>query len=264
MKNSRNKPHTLTVDKKNFDPETFINMMFNNVVCLYSSRSKEVEVIDRMRKKHAMGVFRQRRKEAMLRLLPVVKKECFPTADKDKENLLTASFLSNEFVHNLDYNSYDCHRDFRLGAIIWILDQLKRAGNLERALEQLPYFGNRDEYPLLPKNFYHPCYSNTLLESMMFVISMRFRSSQEKELEADLINENIILEENAEGRDYNVTFREIIDLLPQDAIDKVCSDFRGMVMKTIRIFLKGQHYSGKSRRFMRSASRMRVRLPLRL
>ena len=249
MKNSRNKPRTLTVDKKNFDPEAFINMMFNNVVCLYSSRAKEADVIDRMQKKHAMGVFRQRRKEAMLRLLPVVKKECFPTADTDKENILTASFLSNEFVYNLDYNSFDCHRDFRLGAIIWILDQLKRAGNLEKALEHLPYFGNRDEYPLLPKNFYHPCYSNTLLESMMFVISMRFRSSQEKELEEDLINENIILEENAEGRDYNVTFREIINLLPQDAINKVCSDFRDMVMNTIRIFLKGQHYLREKQAF---------------
>lgn len=242
MKNSHSKPRILTIDKKNFDPEYFINMMFNNVVCLYSSRSNEADAIDRIHKKHAMGVFRQRRKEAMLRLLPVVKKECFPTADKDKENYLTAAFLSNEFAYNLDYNSYDCYRDFRLGAIIWILDNLKRAGNLEKALEHLPYFGNKEEYPLLPKNFYHPYYSKSLLEAMMFVVTMRFRSSQEKELEDDLINENIILKENAEGNEYNVTFREIIGLLPKDAIEKVCGEFRDMVLKTIRIFLKGQHY----------------------
>jgi len=227
--------------KNKFNPEKFIDTMLNNVVCVYSGL-KEQNAIDRSHKKLAMGVFRQRRKEALMRLLPLVKKECLPTTDKELEDYLIALFLSNEFLPGFDYNAFDSFRDFRLGAIIWILDQLKRAGNLDKALERLPYFGNREDYPILPKNFFHPCYSKAVLESMMFVITMRFRSSQEKELDECLATDNIVLKENAEGREYSVAFQEIVELLPKDAVEKACVEFRNMVLEAVRIFLKGQYY----------------------
>lgn len=148
-----------------FNPESFIDRMFRDVVDLFSNPNPEIDSHDaKIHLRHATGNFRQRRKEALMRLLPVVRKKCFSVAGKESDEGMISVYLSHECVPGFDYNLLDVYRDFRLGAIIWILDNLKRAGNLDKVLEHLPYFGFKDNHPSLPKNFYHPCYSNVVLE----------------------------------------------------------------------------------------------------
>lgn len=233
--------HTNISGGKNDSPEKTIETMFRSFVTdVLTSDLGEPDFVIKMQRKHGMGIFRQRRTEAMLRLLPVVKEKCYPS--KDVDNSLTSLFFTSEVFADFDYNTYDTFGDFRLGATIWILDNLKRAGNLEKAVEHLPYFVNKEDVPLLPKNFYHPCYSTALLESMMIMITMRFESSHLKELPPGLVTENIILEANTEGSQYNVAFQEIIKLLPQDMVEKTCNDFRDAVLRTVSILLKGYCY----------------------
>ena len=226
-----------------FNPENFIDSMFRDVVNLFSNPDPEIDSHDaKVHLRHATGIFRQRRKEALMRLLPVVRAKCFSAACGESDEDMTISYLSHECLPGFDYNLLDVYRDFRLGAIIWILDNLKRAGNLDKVLEHLPYFGIKDDYPSLPKNFYHPCYSNVVLESMMYLITTRFRTSEIQEVDKELANENIILEENAEGREYNAAFQEIIDLLPKDKIVEACEAFHNKVLEVCEIHLKGLYY----------------------
>ena len=230
------------VGEKEFNPEAVIDAMFHRLLAVcFKPGTGEPEVYVRLQKKHAMGVFRRRRKEALLRLLPVVKEKCYPSSEKKIEDSLAAMFLTNEFMTGFDYNVYDAYGDFRLGAIIWILDNLKRAGNLEKAVEHLPFFGNIGDTPLLPKNFFHPCYSKSLIESMMYVMTMRFESSQVKTVDPGLASDNILLEANAEGRQYNAAFQCVMDLLPQEAVAQACDEFRNMVLGTVRMYLKGDY-----------------------
>ena len=231
------------VEFGDMDTEKLIDTMFQKFVnSCFASDNSEKDICDTVQIKHAMGIYRQRRKEALLRLLPVVREKCFPPSDKRMDKYLTVSYITYEFYPSFDYNILDAYCDFRLGAVIWILDTLKRAGNLEKAVALLPYFGNKEDYPLLPKNFYHPCYSNALLESMMFMMITRYRSSQEKQLDPALVSENIILEENAEGLEYTAAYQELMSLLPEDAIAEVCDKFRAKAMEGIRIYLKGDYY----------------------
>ena len=226
-----------------FDPESFIDSMFRDVVNLFSNPDPEIDSHDaKVHLRHATGIFRQRRKEALMRLLPVVRAKCFSVACGESDEDMTSVYLSNECVPGFDYNLLDVLRDIRLGAIIWILDNLKRAGNLDKVLKHLPYFGFKDDYPSLPKNFYHPCYSNVVLESMMYLITTRFRTSEIQNVDKELANENIILEENAEGREYNAAFREIIDLLPKDKIEEACDAFHNKILEVCEIHLKGYYY----------------------
>ena len=157
-------------------------------------------------------------------------------------------FITSELLPVHDYNSLDLLMDLRLGAVIWILDNLKRAGNLEKALKQLSNMDIRKGYTPFPKNFYHPCYSIALLDTMMYVTSTRFETSepgQKSERENNLFFENIILTGNAERREYNTNFQKIIDLLPQDAIQSVCREFRNKVLEMCSIFFKGYSFLDK-------------------
>lgn len=228
-------------DNHKFNLEKTIESMFQNYVnSVLKHDFYESEFRVKMQRKHGIGVFRQRRTEAMLRLLPVMIEKCY--LSKDADNSAISHYLSSEVYSNFDYNIYDTCGDFRLGAVIWILDNLKRAGNLEKAVECLPYLENTGNvFYFLPKNFYHPCYSNALLDSMMYVITTRFKSSLEEGQMIGLLDESIILEENAEGSQYNAVFQEIIELLPQEIVENACNDFRDMVLKTVNIFV--QSYS---------------------
>ena len=223
---------------KKFNPNKVLEALFHKLLPrLLKIESNDPDFLVKLQKKHAIGVFRQRRIEAMLRLMPVLMEKCFPPSTNFVKERLISGFFESEVIPGFDYNAYDGVGVFRLGAIIWILDNLKRAGNLEKAIDQLPYFGNPEGSPFLPKNFYHPCYSNSLIESMMFVMTMRFESSQERALKSDLVVDNILTEANVEGRQYNAAFQKIIELLPQDVIERVCNDFRDKILETVRLFM---------------------------
>ena len=239
-RSARHKKEFTIIGNKDLNPEKIIEPIFREAFTdVIKADNDTPEDILKMQKKHWTGIFRQRRTEAMLRLLPVIKEKCYPSSDIVSESDLTLAFLTNEVYPEYDYNGYDFLGTIRLGAIIWILDNLKRVGNLEKVVKRLPYFGTSSGSPLLPKNFYHPCYSNAVLESMMVVTTMRFEPPEVKVLTNELFNENLVLKANVEGRPYNVVFKDIIEMLPQEMIKKVCNDFRDMVLRTVQIFMKG-------------------------
>ena len=234
---------------KMFNAEKYTEMMLNELES-YLARSSSVkqDIMQRIKLEHAQGIFRQRRKEALLRLLPVVTEKCSPTSEKLNKDSMSLLFITSELLPVHDYNSLDLLMDLRLGAVIWILDNLKRAGNLEKALKQLSNMDIRKGYTPFPKNFYHPCYSIALLDTMMYVTSTRFETSepgQKSEREDNLFFENIILTGNAERREYNTNFQKIIDLLPQEAIQSVCREFRNKVLEMCSIFFKGYSFLDK-------------------
>ena len=235
----RNEKIIKNIMMNKFDPKEHLDLFFGEM----QSRSldpeymAEHEAFSEQMRKYSAGVFQERRKEALLRLLPVLKMINIPESENYDEAGVSFLFYSYEVNTGCNYNILDEHGDIRLGAAIWILDHLRLAGNLDKAMEYLPYIENKPDTSMLPKNFYHPCYSRALLESMMSMITTRFETAQTKAMDRIRASENILFEDNVEGSGYTAVFQKIIGLLPQAVVKYACGEFRNMVLKTIEIYL---------------------------
>lgn len=243
-----------------FDPGQLVEKELRSVVASISNdrdRKKDPgeRYLSMLLHNHAKGVFRRRRKEALLSLLPVLQQKYHQTFCEGKSIFLQRIFLRNELLPEFDYDMFDLGGGLRLGASIWILDHLKRAGKIEAALRLLQNYGHKKSDSLLPPKFFHPCYSNAVVNAMMSAITMRFASPLENDMEPWLAYGNVILKENAEGSEYNPVFQGIMDLLPEETVESVCNEFRDRVWEVCSIFYKGvaryrnesESYNGYSR-----------------
>lgn len=223
-----------------FDPNKLLDSVFD----LLQSRNLDPQYMaehaafSEPMRKYSTGIYRQRRKEALLRILPEVTFKSLTVAEDVSLNNMTTLFSSYEVNTGCDYNQLDKHGEIRLGAAIWILVRLTQAGTLEQAMQYLPYVGDISEQSLLPKGFYHPCYSKSLLEAMLSALTTRYAGGGEQGLDADRSAENIIQEATARGDGYTASFQEIVKLLPTEAIDNACTEFRDKVLRIVNIYAK--------------------------
>ena len=66
-----------------------------------------------------------------------------------------------------------------LASALWILDTLRRSGKLRETYEFLPDSVAEVQDCYIPTDFYHPCYSQDLIRSMVCAISPNWRETQE-------------------------------------------------------------------------------------
>ena len=85
-------------------------------------------------KQHLSGSFAKRRREALLRYLDKAEKDF---ADLGCANL-DKVFIETELYPINDYNVLDGTNALRIGAALWILQELKDAGKLEEIKEFIP------------------------------------------------------------------------------------------------------------------------------
>ena len=239
-----NKKYIQNLNNVIFTNHYDLNKLLDSVFDLLQSRNLDPQYMaenaafSEPMRKYSTGIYRQRRKEALLRILPEVTFKSLTVAEDVSLNNMTTLFSSYEVKTGCDYNQLDKHGEIRLGAAIWVLDRLTQAGTLEQAMQYLPYVGDISEQSLLPKGFYHPCYSKSLLEAMLSALTTRYAGGGEQGLDADRSAENIIQEATARGDGYVAAFQEIIKLLPTEAIDNACTEFRDKVLRIVNIYAK--------------------------
>ena len=172
------------------------------------------------------GVYGIRRQEAILNYLD--------KAESDFKNFGIKSimeiFTKNELLPFNNYNHLDDDGDIRIGAALWILEQLRASNRLSKAF---PFLQEVDEW-YLPDDFYHPCFSYDLIQAMIHIITTRYKGAGK--------NDCIITEGNARGKGPREEYQKIIELIPEEIIERACSSFKSKLWEITTRFMKGEAY----------------------
>ena len=151
------------------------------------------------------------------------------------------SFVQNELTPFDTYNHIDSDMDLRIGAALWILDKLRQSGKLYEAYKVLPDTAGNPDAWYLPIDFHHVCYDNDLIQSVIYVITTRFCGES-----GEHVNDSVITEQNARGKKPSETWRQLLDLLPEDEVAEACSVFKVKVWELATRNMKGQAYYDKA------------------
>lgn len=148
-------------------------------------------------------------------------------------NFAMEEFTSLQLLPFCDYNAIDGDSDLRLGAAIWILDQLrKKQGKLWEACKILPDDIGGDFF--LPMEIYHPSYDSELIDAVAYVITTRWGAQDN--------GASVVTKENATGKSINGIYKQLLDLLPEEEINKACDTFKEKVWELAGISMEGAAY----------------------
>lgn len=117
------------------------------------------------------------------------------------------------------YEILDDINCFSLAAAIWILDRLRLSNRLHDAFDFLP--GSSEEIwdVWIPVDFYHPCYEQELIQSVVYMIAPENREKGQTE-----------------------NYRKLLGLLDPETVQAAADKFRSLQWDTIRAFLKSEKY----------------------
>ena len=132
---------------------------------------------------------------------------------------LEESLTQFEIACYHNFLNADEYYSLTLGATIWMLDELRRGGKLADAYEYLPASDKEIEEVYLPMDFYHPCYDEDLIRSVLYVI----------------LPKNVL---NATRKQYI----GLIRLLERDKIDSAVDTFKTLQWKATELFLKCEEF----------------------
>ena len=115
------------------------------------------------------------------------------------------AFARLELTTTCGYEWIDDAENITLASALWILDALRRSGKLREAYEFLPDSVVEVQDCYIPTDFYHPCYSQDLVRSMVCAISPNWRETQEfRDLMAllgdDVSNKTYVARASTSGR----------------------------------------------------------------
>ena len=124
------------------------------------------------------------------------------------------SFMKLEYAPPADYIELDDDYEFTLAAALWLLDELYTQDRIDEACEYLPEASESYDSTLL-YNFYHPCYSNSLINSVTQLINYTKYSSQ---------------------------FKSVVDLLEPGRIEKAIESLDELQEKAIDAYMRAEEY----------------------
>ena len=206
------------------------------------------------------GIYGKRRQKAILAYL-----------DKAEEEMKGAglcstveAFTSHELLPINNYNNLDATFDLRIGASLWILGRLRSCGKMLDAFKILPDMSGSPDGWYLPSDFAHPCFSNDLIQSVIYVISHRYSDDtsrgviiteqnangekpREKDKKSKDVKNNIEGLKDKKSKDAKnlspgIIYNRLLDLLPKDDVEKACTEFINKVWELSIRFLKGLAY----------------------
>lgn len=175
------------------------------------------------------GPYAARRKTAILNYLDRAEKE-FATL-----TLVSAceTFSAQEVRAFHNYNQIESEHEIKIGAALWILEKLRASGRLSEAYQILPDTSGDPDAWYLPTDFSHPCYDNDLIQSVIHVIATRYGR----------INDDALTEENARGVQPSETWLSLLELLPQEDVERACEAFKVREWELVAGCMMGQaHY----------------------
>lgn len=160
------------------------------------------------------GAYRARRQKAVLGFLDRALSE-FGDLGLDS---VVETFTYFELFPFGNYDYLDLEGDLRLGAALWILEKLRAGGKIREACRFLPDPDWEEDDCYLPPDFYHPCFSEELIRSMLCLMNRRFPASGEYG--------RILTAEAARGRKPEEAWTKLLSLIPDQDTEAACRAFR--------------------------------------
>lgn len=135
--------------------------------------------------------------------------------------------------------AYDCEEEENtatLGAAIWMLDQIREAGQIQDAIRLMP----KDDGPLdqiyIPP-VWDPCHSDEVLLGMLYIIQNRNqdctgpkdpRPTKEKPAQLERFYMDLLTTEGKHHQnvDSRIRFETILSMIPQDSIDRAVQHYQ--------------------------------------
>ena len=154
------------------------------------------------------------------------------------------NFAHNETIFRNHYNLLDYNSSFRLGAAIWILEELYHAGKLEEAYPYLVYVGAKNSVPDSDNyidTIFHPYIGRNLIQAMLVLLTNRYKFNSVDFKEYD-VNNSIITDSVINNDTLCENYRKVLDLLPASSIERACNSFKSAVWDCLERNLKGMGY----------------------
>lgn len=133
------------------------------------------------------------------------------------------TFIRMEYGRYISYEDMDIDYNHTLAAALWLLDQLYMRDQIHNIHELLPSSSLDITTEWTPQDFYHPCYTNDLINSV-----------------AQVINDH----------HYKKQFESILELLPEDRTAAAENRFRALHEKAIDAYLQATAVFDKDKRRM--------------
>ena len=148
-----------------------IEQMFRKSTELLRASTAKRDYVDNLYFRFYEGKYKERRKKALLSYFNAVTKE-LPSLCKQESSF--ASFVAVDMTPVFNYNLTDYAGSLRIGAAIWMLEQLDKVGKLEEAVQYLPdmYEIYEEHEPMF--NVEHLRYPKELIENMALAITLRY------------------------------------------------------------------------------------------
>lgn len=189
-----------------------------------------VSTIGRDVESYLEGSYGLRRQKAILNYLDRAEKEFRPFGLRSTME----AFVKNELLPFENYNHQDMDDDLKIGAALWMLEKIRSHGTMVEAYDFLPDVSEEPDAFYLPVDFSHPCYSNELIQSLIHVITDRYGARS-----------RLITEENARGKRPSETWQKLLNLLPEEEVERACDVFKDKLWELAARYLKGQAYFDK-------------------
>ena len=152
-------------------------------------------------------------------------------------NSVMEAFLKCQFMPTEDYNIIDLDYDISCGAALWMLERLREQRSLGKLYKLLPKEPEEYDAWYLDVSFFHPCYSRSLIESLIDMMMHRYGNVD--------LRQRIITDVMLCGGKLNEAYEEILSLLPKEDIEKACDTFREKNWDLTIRYMKGKAYYDK-------------------
>lgn len=210
-----------------------IEQMFRRSTELLRNSTTKRDYVDNLYFRFYEGKYKERRKKALLSYFNRAAKELPALC---KQETAFGSFVAVDMTPIFNYNLTDYAGALRVGAALWILEQLDKAGKLEEAMQYLPdmYEIYEEHEPMF--NIEHLRYPKELIEDMTLAITLRYVPDNQV-LTIYQMASAVITEDMMNGYKIDENYRKLIELLPKEEIDKVCDQFRQKVWELVRLIM---------------------------
>lgn len=145
----------------------------------------------------------------------------------------------------ITYNAVNQNDDLTIGAALWILGTMRKTERFREMTEMLPDLTG-DESFCLPLDFSHPCFSNNLIQAVMYVLKHKHLEVEQswKGEESDTSTE-LASEAAARGEKAEETFTKLMDMLPQEEVKRACGKFRKLQWDLLSRYIKSDAWMSR-------------------
>ena len=130
----------------------------------------------------------------------------------------------------LTYNDVNQNNDLTIGAALWILETMRKTEQFGEMTKILPDLTGEPPF-YLPMDFSHPCFSNDLIEAVMYVL-------KHKHVDGRGMDTELASEEAARGEKPEQTFTELMNMLPEEKVKQACERFRELQWNLLARYIR--------------------------